>query len=833
MRTTFSFSLAAAAAIVAIACGTGGDAPAAPPTDDGGGEPAVDAGSTPEPDAGPVTPPPPPPVPGPVVISEIMYHPVAEKALEDNHEFIEIHNHDRAPKDVSGWRLASTGNEAVDYTFPAGTTIQPNGYVVVAKNKVALVAVAKYGLKIGDVLGDYAGNLDNGGTTLSLFDDKKKTIDEVSYKAAFPYPIAADAMGADDKWLERLTPPRSSVDHVYMGHSLERVSADLPSPEISNWAPSPLDGATPGRANASAATVPPGIVTALTVKGSGKEKLIRSADSVTISVTFSKLGKISKPELEYWVDDLQVTDEPRSVVPLTANGGAFEATLPPQPNNAIVRYRIRGDRGAGRETISPRRSDPLEWHAYFVTPPAILPGGATSTAQSYYLFIHQADWTQMWDNTYEPAGTDARRVTAGGNPAAPANRCLLRESWDQTVPAVMVFEGVVHDVFTRYQGSRWNRLNGVAFQPAKTTINPLPDRPSNVVLSWKVDFPSYARFEGKRGKITLHKLNSGCPGLAEAVGERIFGDPQIGIPTQIAFRWGRVNINGGYYHYMLDLERIDGDMMKRYRAPGERLGDLFKADGNGGSVEGPWGPANESVLPLSTACPNWTVDQRYEYTYERGTHRWAGPAMIRTMIEQLNALRTAALASGDWEPMRTWFKANWDYAKLRDYILLKSWSQTWDDSVHNHFMYRRSTDKRWVLIAVDRDREFGDQNAWTSKGTMASFYYGSSVGGGAGMNILKDAFTHAFKDEIWARIVELDATVLSPANFRAKVDEAFALFSNADYQASPAATSGCVATDEPKNMKIWVGCRHQDIEYLKIAPLGVAPLCNPANPSPY
>jgi hypothetical protein len=352
-----------------------------------------------------------------------------------------------------------------------------------------------------------------------------------------------------------------------------------------------------------------------------------------------------------------------------------------------------------------------------------------------------------------------------------------------------------------------------------------------------MNFPAYAKFEGKRSKITLHKLNSGCPGLAEAVAERLYGDPAIGLPTQKAFRWGRVSVNGGYYHYMLDLERIDGDMMKRYRATGERLGDLFKSDGNGGAVEGPWGRGDESILPVSTACPNWTVDQRYEYTYERGTNKWAGPAMIRAMIEELNALRTAAIASGNWTPMRTWFNTNWDVAKLRDYLVIRNWSQAWDDSVHNHFMYRRASDKKWYVIGVDRDQEFGERAiagvTWSSKGTKASFYYGSTLGGGAGMNMINDSFLQAFQAEVWARVVELDGTVLSPASFRAKVDDAFTMFSLPDYQASPAAAAACDASLEPINMKIWAGCRHQDIEYLKGDPTGQAPACSPANPSPF
>ena len=68
----------------------------------------------------------------------------------------------------------------------------------------------------------------------------------------------------------------------------------------------------------------------------------------------------------------------------------------------------------------------------------------------------------------------------------------------------------VYDVMTRYEGSRWNRTNGIGFDITKTTINPRADRPANTILSWKVDFPNYAQFEGKRGKMVL-KAQSSVP----------------------------------------------------------------------------------------------------------------------------------------------------------------------------------------------------------------------------------------------------------------------------------------------------------------------------------
>jgi hypothetical protein len=290
----------------------------------------------------------------------------------------------------------------------------------------------------------------------------------------------------------------------------------------------------------------------------------------------------------------------------------------------------------------------------------------------------------------------------------------------------------------------------------------------------------------------------------------------------------RLNVNGGYYHYMMDIEHVDGDMMKRYLAPNEPMGDLFKADGNGSpsTVEGPWGKTDETPLDTQASaaeCPNWTTDQRYEYSYQRSTHTWDTPALIRGMVEEISALRAAAIASNNWAPVRAYYNAKWDYEKLRDYIVIRNWAQPWDDGFHNHHFWKRKTDGKWLVIPQDKDREWGEHAGYASQNTQSSFLVTQ-------FNTVKDTFIRAFQAEVWARVVELDGTVLSPAVFRAKVDAAFAIFSNPDYQASPAAAAACNAPAWPANIKAWAGCRHQVVKFLSANPSGTAPACSPSTP---
>ena len=532
--------------------------------------------------------------------------------------------------------------------------------------------------------------------------------------------------------------------------------------------------------------------------------LIRAADSVTINVTFSKLGPIKDVQLQWFVDNVQVMGEAVNTTPMVSDNGVFQATLPPQPGNSIVRYRILGDRGAGQEIISPRPSDPFEWWAYFVTPPI------QTAASVYHLFISKADWNKMYDNVN--FGTDDRRVIPAGNPI---KRCNMRDSWDSTVPAVFIADGAVYDTFVRYQGSRWNRTNGIPLDATKTTISPLPDRPLNPyrVLSWKIDFPDYAPFQNKRKKIVLNKLNQACPGLDNAVAEQLYGDPSIDVPVQHT-KFTRFYVNGGYYHYMMDIEHIDGDLIKRWRPPGEKTGNLFKADGNAGpdTIEGPWGMADERVLGMNPDCPMWSVDDRYAHTFQRLTNSWDTPAALRMMIEQLNSLRAQAVMSGNMAPMRAWFMANFDYQRTLDYIVLRNWAEPWDDQFHNHYLYQRASDGKWLMIPQDVDLEYGEFFGWAAG---KSFWVGEEKdkdNRSAFWNRIKDAFIKAFRAEVWSRFVELDARgVLNPATYKAKVDVAAGVFSLADYQSSPAAASSCNFNTELGRMKTFGDCRHQDI----------------------
>jgi hypothetical protein len=142
---------------------------------------------------------------GRVIINEIMYNPVVADA-----EFVEIYNQSATTAfDLSGWRL-----NGVDFTFEPGTILDPGIYLVVTRNRSAFIAT--FGIN-PQVAGAYAGQLDNGGETLSLIrpgatPEQDQVIDTVTY---------------DDD------PPWSETAGT--GSSLQLIDPDQENYRVANW----------------------------------------------------------------------------------------------------------------------------------------------------------------------------------------------------------------------------------------------------------------------------------------------------------------------------------------------------------------------------------------------------------------------------------------------------------------------------------------------------------------------------------------------------------------------------------------------------------------------
>ncbi|MEM7264098.1 MAG: CotH kinase family protein, partial [Planctomycetota bacterium] len=148
-----------------------------------------------------------------LVITEMMYHPPRPLGDgdfgADDFEFIELLNTGNDPLDLENFEF--TGG--VELTFGPGATLDPGEYGVVVENRAAFEA--RYGVGI-NIVGDYRGNLANGGETVTLmgplgepildfeFDDTwYPDTDGGGLSLVFVDPfIDLDSWGVEENWTE-------------------------------------------------------------------------------------------------------------------------------------------------------------------------------------------------------------------------------------------------------------------------------------------------------------------------------------------------------------------------------------------------------------------------------------------------------------------------------------------------------------------------------------------------------------------------------------------------------------------------------------------------------
>jgi Lamin Tail Domain/Bacterial TSP3 repeat len=148
---------------------------------------------------------------GPVIISEIMYHP-PDLGTNDNtrDEFIELRNTSTVPVSLfdstNGWRLRN----AVDFDFPVGTVLGPGATLLVVSfdpvNNPSTLADfrAQYSLATNQpIVGPYSGKLADGSDDLELRRPDAPNsnnvpsilVERVRYFDAAPWPTSADGSG--------------------------------------------------------------------------------------------------------------------------------------------------------------------------------------------------------------------------------------------------------------------------------------------------------------------------------------------------------------------------------------------------------------------------------------------------------------------------------------------------------------------------------------------------------------------------------------------------------------------------------------------------------------
>jgi hypothetical protein len=175
------------------------------------------------------------PLVGPIVISEIQYHPSGSAS-----EFIELHNSGQSPVDLGGWQFTN----GITFTFAPGTTIQPGSFLLVVPSEPALFRQS-YNIPASvTIVGPYEGDLANDGDVVELSRpavlDAGQTgpapllvVDRVTYGTRSPWPTAPDGTGP----------------------SLARAGQALYGDDVANWVAD--DGTAAGSPGTGTSSAPP------------------------------------------------------------------------------------------------------------------------------------------------------------------------------------------------------------------------------------------------------------------------------------------------------------------------------------------------------------------------------------------------------------------------------------------------------------------------------------------------------------------------------------------------------------------------------------------------
>lgn len=124
-----------------------------------------------------------PPLAPKVVINEIMFNP--PESGTDSLEYIELYNADIIAHNLQGWSFS----KGVVYTFPS-YNLEPGSYVVVAIKASAMLNT--FGVV---ALQWTSGGLSNSGEELELKDNSGAVIDNLTFSASAPWPVAANGYG--------------------------------------------------------------------------------------------------------------------------------------------------------------------------------------------------------------------------------------------------------------------------------------------------------------------------------------------------------------------------------------------------------------------------------------------------------------------------------------------------------------------------------------------------------------------------------------------------------------------------------------------------------------
>ncbi len=263
-----------------------------------------------------------------VVISEIMYHPPNDR---DDLQYIELFNPGNGAADLSGWRIAG----GVKFTFPPKSTIAAGGFLVIARDTVALQRAHGLDLRVA---GNFTGRLSHKGEKLELLDASNHLIEKLHFRDQSPWPLGADGYGSS---LERIF-TEGAVDDPHNWAASERPPAGTP-------------GGSAGERNTVASAKPLPVI-----ENVRWEKFPKPGQALDVSADVSGKSAVDHVILEYRIvrSARQGSTNEIQMHRSAPDGTLFIAQIPAQPAGTLIRFTIRAKDKEGATRIEPAVAEP-------------------------------------------------------------------------------------------------------------------------------------------------------------------------------------------------------------------------------------------------------------------------------------------------------------------------------------------------------------------------------------------------------------------------------------------------------------------------------------------
>ncbi|MES2569266.1 MAG: CotH kinase family protein, partial [Verrucomicrobiota bacterium] len=471
-----------------------------------------------------------------VVINEIMFHPAG---LPENPalEWVELYNADPAdPVDLSGWKLS----RGIDFLFPAGTTLAPGGYLVVAANVEAFNTA--HPEAVIPLIGGWSGKLSNSEDTIRLENPQGTKIHEVSYADEGDWAVRArDVVDLGHQgWMW-------SSEADGNGKSLELRNAALFSINNGqNWASSVSAGGSPGALNGHAATDIAPLISSV----SHRPAIPRPIDPITVSARID--GESNDPATVHLRWRVGGTAAFTSTVMTDSDAdGRFEAVIPPQANLEIVEFYIQANDAAVHLRTWPAQAR--------TSAPGVLPETYAQVANALFQVDNSFNPAPLWS----PGAQPVYRVILTA-----AERTALNQVWTNMGGAAqsnaafnatfISLDGTGQQ--THYLSSVRNRGNG------SRTLSP-----NNALVS----FPGDALWNGRRD-IALNSRYPHSQTLGALMMSRMGIAVQDTAPAHV--RYNGVNLavqTAVMYGSYARVEQLGSDWVKHH-FPLDAGGNLYQ-----------------------------------------------------------------------------------------------------------------------------------------------------------------------------------------------------------------------------------------------------------------